>query len=165
VYVWAVGHGLLCRTSAGPRWQRIAPANALGDVRALAVHPRDSKRLYAATEGGIWLSADGGRHWEQPPDGLRMPTAGIALFRASSDVLLAATETGVFLGDDSASGWRPAGSSPTWWGPLVAFTSSAPGTDVIALSHEGIVAARRFDGGEWIPLAHTMAARQAPRRE
>jgi photosystem II stability/assembly factor-like uncharacterized protein len=165
VYVWAVGHGLLHRTSAAPRWERLAPANALGDVRALGVHPKDSQRLYAATDRGIWLSADGGRHWEQPADGLRTPAAGIALVRASSDVLLAATDSGVFVGDPSASRWRPAGSSPTWWGPLVAFTSSAAGTDIIALSHEGIVAARRFDGTEWTPLAHTPAARQTNHRE
>jgi photosystem II stability/assembly factor-like uncharacterized protein len=165
LYVWAVGHGLLHRTSAAPRWERLASANALGDVRALAVYPEDSQRLYAATDRGIWLSADGGRRWKQPADGLRIPAAGIAVVRASSDALLAATDAGVFLGDTWASRWRPAASSPTWWGPVVAFAPSTTGADIIALSHEGIVAPRRFDGEEWTPLAHTSAARQARRRE
>jgi hypothetical protein len=96
---------------------------------------------------------------------LRVPAAGIAIVRASSDALLAATDTGVFFGDTSASGWRPAPSAPTWWGPLVAFAPSTTRADIIAVSHEGIVAARRFDGGEWTPLAHTSAAQQARRPE
>jgi photosystem II stability/assembly factor-like uncharacterized protein len=165
VYVWAVGHGLLRREGATSSWQRRAPSNALGDVRALAVHPRNSQRLYAATDHGIWLSSDGGRNWSQPPDGLRAPAAGIALVPGSGGTLIAATEEGVFFGDATASRWRPAHSSPRWWGPLTGFAVASTSADVIALSHEGVVARLSLDGGEWTPLAQAPPRRQARGRE
>jgi photosystem II stability/assembly factor-like uncharacterized protein len=35
-----------------------------GEVRAIAVHPRDAQILYiGAAEGGVWKTSDGGAHW------------------------------------------------------------------------------------------------------
>jgi hypothetical protein len=153
VYVWAVGHGLLRRDGPGERWQRLGAPSSLGDVRALAVHPNDSRRLYAATAKGVWVSSDGGHDWEQPAGGLRAPAAGIATLPGSHDVVLAATDDGVFVGDAAAARWRPVGAAPQWWGPLVAFTLDPARRDIIGLSHEGIVARRLIEGAGWTPLA------------
>jgi photosystem II stability/assembly factor-like uncharacterized protein len=165
VYVWAVDHGLLTRDTPTERWQRLAQASSLGDVRALAVHPRDQGRLYAATATGIWLSSDGGRHWERPPDGLKKPAAGLAVIPGAPDVVMAATEEGIFAGDTMARQWRSAGGAPEWWGPLVALASEPAGHHLIALSHEGVVACRRIDGGDWTPLSKTQSGRRAARQE
>ena len=165
VYVWAVGDGLLSRDAPGGRWQRLAPASSLGDVRALAVNPNDSERLYAATATGVWVSIDGGRRWEQPPDGLRKPAAGLAFVPSVRDVVMAATEEGIFAGDVMARHWWSAGSTPEWWGPLVAFTFEPAGSHVIALSHEGVVARRPVDGGDWTPLSAAPSGPRAVRRE
>ena len=165
VYVWAVGHGLLARDGPQGRWQRLAPTSILGDVRTLAVHPNDSQRLYAATAKGVWMSSDGGHRWEQPPDGLQKPVAGLAVIPAPREVLIAATEDGLFVGDAMAARWRPAGTAPQWWGPVVAFAFEPAGDSVIALSHEGVVARRPLHGDEWTPLAGAMPGARAVRRE
>lgn len=164
VYVWAVGAGLLSRNAPEGRWQRLTPASSLDDVRALAVNPNDQETLYAATATGIWVSSGGGRRWKQPPDGLRKPATGLAFVPGLGHVL-AATEDGIFAGDAMARHWRSVGSSPEWWGPLVAFTFEPAGSHVIALSHEGVVARRRFDGGDWTPLAEALSGPRAVRRE
>ena len=57
-------HGIYKTTDAGERWQ----ANPDGlydlDVTALAIDPRDSMVLYAATDAaGVYRSADGGWTW------------------------------------------------------------------------------------------------------
>ena len=165
MYVWAVGHGLLTRDVSEGRWQRLAPASSLGDVRALAVNPNDHERLYAATATGIWVSTDGGRRWEQRPDGLRKPAAGLAILPGSQDAVIAATGEGIYAGDAMAAHWRPAGSAPEWWGPLVAFTVESSGLHLIGLSHEGVVASRPIGGGEWAPLADALSGQRAVRRE
>jgi hypothetical protein len=164
-YVWVIGHGLLTRDGPRERWQRLAPASSLGDVRALAVSPNDHERLYAATATGIWVSRDGGRRWEQPPDGLRKPAAGLAVLPGPPDVVMAATDDVVYAGDATAARWRPAGSTPGWWGPLVGFTLESIGRHVIGLSHEGVVVRRPIDGGDWVPLADALSAGQAVWRE
>ncbi len=165
VYVWAIDHGLLARDGPRGRWQPLAPASSFGDVRALAVHPNDSRRLYAATAEGVWVSSDAGYRWEQPPDGLRKAAAGLAVIATPRAFLMAATEDGLFVGDAMAARWQPAGTAPQWWGPLVAFTFDPAGHDMIALSHEGVVARRPLDGGEWTPLAQARPGQRAVRRE
>ena len=165
VYVWAVDHGLLTRDAPGQRWHRLAPARSLGDVRALAVHPRDQERLYAATATGIWLSSDGGRRWEQPADGLKKPAAGLAVVAGAPEVVMAATEDGIFAADITARQWRPAEAAPEWWGPLVALVPGPTSRYVVGLSHEGVVARRRIDGGEWRPLSEALSGRRAARQE
>jgi hypothetical protein len=165
VYAWAVGHGLLTRDAPGGRWQRLAPANSLGDVRALAVHPTDHERLYAATATGVWVSADGGRRWGQPPGGLRTPAAGLAVVPGLPGVVIAATADGIFEGDALAGQWRPVRAAPEGWGPLVDFTVVPADGFVIAVSHEGVVASRRIEGGDWTPLAEAPAGPRAARQE
>jgi hypothetical protein len=164
-YVWAVNHGLLARDAPGARWRRLAPASLLGDVRALAVYPRDQERLYAATATGIWVSSDGGRGWEQPPDGLKKSAAGIAVIPGAPDVVLAATEDGLFAGDIRAGHWQPTGAAPEWWGPLVALVPEPASRHIVALSHEGIVARRRVDGVEWTPLSEAPSDRRAAQQD
>jgi hypothetical protein len=159
-YVWVVGHGLLRRDGAGAAWQRLVPASTLGDVRTLAVHPSDRDRIYAATATGVWVSRDGGHHWERPPDGLRTPVGGLALVPGREGILLAATEDGLFAGDTTARQWRRAGSAPDWWGPLVAFAVEPGRGHVIALSHEGVVARRVVEAGEWTPLPEAGSSHQ-----
>jgi hypothetical protein len=165
VYVWGVGHGLLTRAAPGERWQQLAPASSLGDVRTLAVHPLDHEKLYAATATGVWVSSDGGRRWDQPANGLRKSAAGLAVIPGAPEVVMAATEEGVFVGDIMARQWQLAGAAPQWWGPLVALIAEPASRSLIALSHEGMVAHRGLDGGDWRPLSEALSPGRAARQE
>jgi len=78
---------------------RSVTAFSLVMVRALAVHATDLGRLYAAIATGVWVSADGGRRWGQPPGGLRTPAAGLVVVPGLPALVIAATADGIFEGD------------------------------------------------------------------
>jgi len=153
VYAWVVGHGLFYRKARRQRWESRAGARTLADVNSLAVHPEDPARLYAGTTKGVWVGDDRGGHWRLPRGGLALHTAGVAVPPARADLLLAATLDGAFIGAPDGTRWRPMSPGPDWWGPLVgfAFVATTP-TRVMAVFHEGIVAARPLDSGAWMPL-------------
>jgi hypothetical protein len=126
----------------------------LTDVQSLAVHPETPERLYAGTGKGVWISEDGGRHWHFPDGGLPHRTAGVAVPPWGRDLLVAATLEGAFAGKPDAAAWQPLPPHPAWWGLITgfAFIPESPQL-ILVVTHEGVVAARRLDGGDWIPLA------------
>lgn len=155
LYVWVVGHGLYRSDDGGGRWGRVANAQVLAGVESLAVHPNKSKRLYAGTTRGVWLSDDGGRHWRFPSEGLPNRTAGVAVTLGRPDLLFASTLEGAFVGTADGTGWEPLPSPPPWWGLPIGFAFLADQSDVMfVVTHEGVVAARRLAGGEWTPVAN-----------
>ena len=64
--IYNVSHyGLLRSDDGGNAWQALTlpnPANTV-DIRAFAIHPRDSKQLVYATDTSIVFSNDGGKTW------------------------------------------------------------------------------------------------------
>jgi hypothetical protein len=154
LYVWAVGHGVLHRAPGSRRWQSLARPDSLADVESLATSPGDPPRLYAGTAGGVWVSKDGGRHWQQPKAGLHRRTGGVAVAPSWPDRLFAATLDGVFVGRADGTGWRPLPPSPAFWGPIAgfAFLEGRPGL-MFGVAHDGVVAVRALTDGEWTPLA------------
>jgi uncharacterized protein (TIGR03437 family) len=61
------GAGVFKTTDGGQTWERL-PATATEDfhyVNDLVISPNDSRRIYAATETGVWRSLDGGATWTQ----------------------------------------------------------------------------------------------------
>jgi uncharacterized protein (TIGR03437 family) len=61
------GAGVFKTTDGGQNWERL-PATATEDfhyVNDLVISPNDSRRIYAATETGVWRSLDGGATWTQ----------------------------------------------------------------------------------------------------
>lgn len=154
IYVWSVGHGLFARRGRVRMWERLAGREALTQVESLAIHPQNSRRLYAGTAAGVLVSEDGGRRWMLPPGGLERRTAGVAVVPSRPDMVLAATFDGVFAGHAAGADWKPLEAAPSWWGPIVgfAFVGDRPDT-VFAVSHEGPVVMRAVWDGPWIPLA------------
>ncbi len=166
VYVWSVGHGLFVRSGPTQAWERRAGPGALTDVESLVVHPENSRRLYAGTARGVWVSNDSGQRWDFPHDGLPRRTAGIAVVPSRPDSLLAATFDGVFVGRSDGTAWRPIEPAPSWWGPIVGFAFLESRHDTIfAVAHEGPVVTRPLGGGPWTPRASKVAeAAPTPRR-
>ncbi len=154
LYVWVVGHGLFRSEDGGKSWSSVAGAAALPDLESLVVHPEEPDRLYAGTAGGVWVSDDGGRRWRFPAGGLRHRTAGVSVPPWRSDLLFAATLEGAFMGKTDGTEWRPFPPHPSWWGPITAFAFLRERPEVVfAVTHEGVIAARKLTGNEWLPLA------------
>ncbi len=154
LYAWAVGHGLFRSDDGALRWRKVTGSGVLTGVESLAVHPEESERLYAGTAKGLWMSEDGGRRWRFPVGGLAHRTAGVSVPPWRPDLLFAATLEGAFLGKTGGTGWEPLPSHPSWWGLVTsfAFLPNRPGL-VFVVTHEGVVAAWRLTGADWVPAA------------
>jgi len=100
-------------------WQAMGPAG--GDVRALASDPAHRDVLYmGTTDGGIFVSRDGGADWEQvgmAGENQNAVVTAIVVDPRDSGRLYAATWTresageggGVFLSNDGGVTWRDSG--------------------------------------------------------
>jgi len=154
LYVWVKGQGLFRSDNGASRWRRVTGPEVLTGVESLAVHPGESDRLYAGTAKGVWVSEDGGQSWHRPNDGLPYRVAGVSIPPWRTDLLFAATLEGAFVGKADGTGWRQLPSHPSWWGLMISFAFLAHRPEVIfGVTHEGVVAARRITGGEWVPVA------------
>ena len=56
-------------TNSGMSWTSIGGALPTAPVRTVAVHPKDSRRLYIGTEVGVFASEDGGSTWSPTNEG------------------------------------------------------------------------------------------------
>lgn len=113
------GTGTIYRsTDGGDSWQRInrpgsLPADAL--VSSLAIDPRDSDRLLAATQRGVFRSGDGGQTWRESSAGLpHRAVRRLALCPARPDVVYLSLSSvrganpwqgGVYRSDDGGQTW------------------------------------------------------------
>lgn len=163
LYAWFRGRGLFQSESSGARWERLSGPQALPDVQSLAVHPTDSRRLYAGTDKGVWLSENGGRRWTRPAGALTELIGSVALPPWAPELLFAATVSGAFVGTAAGTGWMALPAAPAWWGPLIgfAFLPDQPGL-LFAVAHEGVVAGRRLSDRIWTPVAELFPAELPP---
>lgn len=107
----AGAHGLFVSEEKGRTWTKLGvgvlPDNA---IVSLLVIPGSPENICAVVDGGIWLSADGGRNWSMRANGL---PAGRVEF-ISADIkktgrVWAAGAAQVFLSDDAGSTWMKYG--------------------------------------------------------
>ncbi len=107
-----LGH-IFMSVDAGQQWAERSTGLPLPDpLHALALDA-DGKKLYAATEKGLFVSADAAQHWQtllSPSSGL--PSASYtALFfdpAASSTIYVGTAQKGLFVSTDAGSTWRSA---------------------------------------------------------
>jgi len=71
-------------------------------VNAIVVNPTDPDLVYAGTDGGAYISYDGGGHWGVVNDGLLGATViyGMAIDPNDPDTIHAATPYGIFRLED-----------------------------------------------------------------
>ncbi len=80
-------------------------------VTSILVDNNDPNLIYVGVVndrewGGMFLSRDGGQHWQQKSGGLGGRDV-FTLQQASNGALIAGTNRGIFLLEPNASGWRP----------------------------------------------------------
>jgi photosystem II stability/assembly factor-like uncharacterized protein len=66
--VGTVGQGVMRSGDDGESWQRIGVKDGLHSdaiIRSLLGHPRQSEKVYAGTDKGLFLSEDAGQRWER----------------------------------------------------------------------------------------------------
>ncbi len=102
--------GLVRSADGGMTWERVEGIIADKVVISLAIHPSDSRIVFAGTEGdGLFQSVNGGRNWRQvfthstsAGNGIR----SIAFAPSRPEVVWLATEAGVFVTFNGGRAWQ-----------------------------------------------------------
>ena len=151
--------GLFRRYADEGDWESLVaglPENV--DVRAILVHPKDPKVIYAGTQDGPYRSTDGGDHW----DGLGFPDRGAVIWSLAShptrpNVLYAGTAPiALYRSEDGGDNWRklPQAKSPAHCERSdfdsrlvrIAIEASQPDEIYLALEVSGVI--HSADNGE-----------------
>lgn len=128
---------LMVSRDGGRKWdERKPPAGVFG----LAVDPKDSSRVVASTEDGIFISPNDGRRW-QP---LRDDTAGLLAWPARDRLYLVDGQGQVLLSSDAGANWQTQGSIG---GQPAAFVAHRH--DLYAALTDGTVKRSTDGGANW----------------
>lgn len=114
ILVATAGQGILRSNDAGTTWHRLGltePIEFDGVVRALAVDPSRSERIYAGADCGLCISEDGGAHWRRPESPINgMTVWSIAIDPNNPAVLYAGTgapsRAAIFKSADAGETWH-----------------------------------------------------------
>jgi photosystem II stability/assembly factor-like uncharacterized protein len=157
--------GLFRSDDGATTWRRVGKAPPASGS-ALLVDPRSPDRIYAAGDGGVSTSVDGGRSWRTITAGLPrryddrpLPVLSLALAPSRPDTLFAGTTGwGVARSDNSGARWRTgleAGLDAAYVVDLQ-FHPLRPG--LLYLFQNGGRSFRSADGGRtWQPFARAHA--------
>jgi ligand-binding sensor domain-containing protein len=74
-------------------WINKSPPQLTTHVNAIEVDPRDSDRLWIATDYGVWQSRDAGENWSYFGTGLPNALVEELLFNPAGNVLRAGTRS------------------------------------------------------------------------
>lgn len=107
-------NSLLYRSDdAGASWRRLNfPRHFLGTVAALAIHPTDPNRYFAALSaehsyyGGVWTSADGGASWSLSDHLQGKSAEALAIHPKDPNLIVAGTRAGVWRSRDGGASWE-----------------------------------------------------------
>jgi len=139
---------LLRSSDAGLTWIPIRARLGQGYVRALAIDPFDSRRLFVVAELGFFASADSGATWGSVANGL--PTVDLNALAAdphSHGTIYAAGAAGIFRSRDSGATFPRIGAGlPVAWVKSVVADPLVPGRLFAAVDGHGVHVS--IDGGD-----------------
>jgi len=124
---------------ASGNWQSAGLTGS--QFRSLAVDPNNAQNIYAGdSQGNVYLSADGGMHWQHRSVGLASATAVNALtFDVSGKKLYAATASGVYVSADAGQTWTIISNLPNDTFTSVAFDLKSAQTIFVGTRHHGVL--------------------------
>jgi hypothetical protein len=144
-------------------WTSIGPHTYYGGrVQSIAIHPADSKRMWAgAAGGGIWKTTDGGASWTPYSDTLPSlaitsiviaPVNNSIMYAGSGDERNGVVGAGIYKSTNGGATWTqlpstipPSATTGTW--RFVRKLAIHPGNDNILLAATGETLYRSTDGG------------------
>lgn len=122
LYGWYYGDRRLYRSADGGKTWRNPAARSLSDVLALATDPIDENIVWAATEGGLWRSTDGGESFALISF-TSTPVLTVAVDPTNPQVLYASLEAGVRRSTDGGQSWESVGEG---MGEMIGYLAISP---------------------------------------
>lgn len=103
------------KSSDGKKWEETLPSKDYGYIKAVAIHPRDKKVVFAGGQysskipmsSRFYRSTDAGSIWNEVAElaGKGTCVNGIAIDPAAPNRVLAALDSGVFVSEDAGKTW------------------------------------------------------------
>ena len=115
LFIGTVGEGVWRSTDGGATWDRSSKGMFVEcDVRALAVHPRRPRVLYAGTNEGVYRTENAGDDWTRVEGPLTdLVTWSLLVVPHNPDTLLAGTRPPrLFRSTDAGRNWHEADARP-----------------------------------------------------
>lgn len=109
IYAGGAQGVVLVSTDAGVHWQATkSPIPQTTTISALSVDPA-GKKLYAATNSGLWWSADTGQQWQTVATG-KLPTDTYTALAfntaAASTIYVGTAQHGILMSTDAGTSWK-----------------------------------------------------------
>src|SRR5512146_284381 len=109
------------RSSDGKKWEEVILSKEYGSVKAIAVHPRNKRLVFAGGHctsnrpvgSRLYRSTDAGATWSEVTElaGRGSCVNGIAIDPAAPNRVLAALDKGVFVSEDGGKTWTEPGQT------------------------------------------------------
>jgi photosystem II stability/assembly factor-like uncharacterized protein len=96
IYLASRGNGIVISRDGCQSWQLSNTGLGSLFVNTLAIDPRDQNAIYAATDGGAYLSIDRGLSWNRINDGLLGATVVYSIVIDKDGNVYASTPYGIF---------------------------------------------------------------------
>lgn len=156
IYLAIRHHGVAKSTDGGETWKPASRGLGRPNVSALVADAKEPSRLWAATDGGVYLSSDAAESWTFAVALGERDVYALFIDRRASRALLAVTAEGTFRSEDGGQGWTVCsrGAPP----PTVTALTPGPGGSILAATN-GLGVFRSTDGGRsWAPSSRGLSA-------
>ncbi len=162
------GDGILVSTNGGANWTLQNPAGVFTGthIAQVAIDPSNANHQFAATDGGLYVTTNGGVTWAKPTSATYTAVDG----RISAVVINPTTPKTVYIGGgaktvakstDGGLTWAPASTGIAAPGPVpliaLAIAASSPSTLYVSVGSEAPVAVYKSttSAASWTKLTHT----------
>jgi len=149
------GHDVFSASSdGGATWAPIAADLPDLDIHGFTRDPADPARMWAyLASGGLWESANGGRHWEEVrTDNVIFP---LAVRDGAATTLLAVDATGLVVSTDGGRTFTTRGQPPAY--PMTSLAATPDGRTIYAGTPKALL--RSGDGGRtWASTSYVGSA-------